>query len=51
VHIPNWADKLYLGWLIRSLSNPQLYVPRYWDARKLFDLIRRYRHRLPAAAE
>ncbi|MES2392106.1 MAG: WecB/TagA/CpsF family glycosyltransferase [Acidobacteriota bacterium] len=51
VYIPNWADKLYLGWLIRSLSNPHLYVPRYWDARKLFDLIRRYRHRLPVAAD
>jgi UDP-N-acetyl-D-mannosaminuronic acid transferase (WecB/TagA/CpsF family) len=51
VFIPAWADKLYLGWLFRSFSNPQLYVPRYWDARKLFDLIRRYRHRLPVAVE
>ena len=51
VHIPNWADRLYLGWLVRSVSNPKLYVPRYWDARKLFDLIRRYRHRLPVLAK
>lgn len=51
VFIPRWADKLYLGWLFRSFSNPQLYVPRYWDARKLFDLIRRYRHRLPVAVD
>lgn len=51
VLIPMWADRLYLGWLFRSLWKPQLYVPRYWDARKLFELIRRYRHRSPAAAE
>jgi UDP-N-acetyl-D-mannosaminuronic acid transferase (WecB/TagA/CpsF family) len=51
VHIPNWADRFYMGWLVRSLSNPKLYVPRYWDARKLFQLILRYRDRLPAVAD
>ena len=33
VHIPVWADKFYLGWLIRSLSEPKRYIPRYWQAR------------------
>jgi UDP-N-acetyl-D-mannosaminuronic acid transferase (WecB/TagA/CpsF family) len=47
VNIPVWADKLYLGWLIRSLSEPRRYIPRYWDARALFSLMRRYRDRLP----
>jgi len=47
VHIPVWADKLYLGWLFRALSEPKRYVPRYWDARKLYSLMRRYRDRLP----
>jgi len=47
VNIPGWADHLYLGWLFRSLSEPKRYVPRYWDARKLFNLLRRYRDRLP----
>lgn len=47
VHIPVWADKFYLGWLYRSLSDPKRYVPRYWDARHLFQLILRYRHELP----
>jgi hypothetical protein len=51
VHIPTWADRLYLGWLVRSLSNPRMYLPRYWDARKLFQLIHRYRDRLPAVAD
>ena len=47
VHIPIWADKLYLGWLIRSFSEPTRYIPRYWHARALYSLMRRYRDRLP----
>ncbi len=47
VHIPMWADKLYLGWLFRSLSDPRRYVPRYWEARRLFGLVMRYRSELP----
>lgn len=47
VHIPKWADRFYLGWLFRSLSEPTRYIPRYWDARKLYALMRRYRDRLP----
>lgn len=47
VRIPVWADKLYLGWLFRSLSEPKRYVPRYLDAFKLYPLLRRYRDRLP----
>jgi UDP-N-acetyl-D-mannosaminuronic acid transferase (WecB/TagA/CpsF family) len=47
VHIPVWADKFYLGWLLRSLSEPKRFVPRYWAAFKLFPLMRRYRDRLP----
>jgi UDP-N-acetyl-D-mannosaminuronic acid transferase (WecB/TagA/CpsF family) len=49
VNIPVWADHLYLGWLFRSLSEPKRYLPRYWEARKLFNLMRRYRDRLPGA--
>jgi UDP-N-acetyl-D-mannosaminuronic acid transferase (WecB/TagA/CpsF family) len=47
VHIPVWADKFYLGWLLRSLSEPKRYLPRYWEARKLLTLMLRYRDRLP----
>ena len=47
VKIPMWADKFYLGWLFRSLSEPARYVPRYWGARKLLALMRRSRERLP----
>ena len=47
VRIPVWADRLYVGWLYRCVSEPQRYVPRYWDARKLFGLMLKYRDRLP----
>jgi UDP-N-acetyl-D-mannosaminuronic acid transferase (WecB/TagA/CpsF family) len=47
VRIPVWADRSYLGWLYRSVSEPKRYVPRYWNARKLLYLLIRYRERLP----
>jgi UDP-N-acetyl-D-mannosaminuronic acid transferase (WecB/TagA/CpsF family) len=47
VHIPVLADKFYLGWLYRCLSEPKRYVPRYWDARKLLGLMLKYRSELP----
>jgi UDP-N-acetyl-D-mannosaminuronic acid transferase (WecB/TagA/CpsF family) len=49
VRIPMWADRFYLGWLFRSISEPKRYAPRYWDARKLLSLMLRYRERLPDA--
>lgn len=50
VFIPVWADKFYLGWLFRTLSEPGRFLPRYWNARKLFTLIHRYRDQLPVEA-
>ena len=49
VHIPGWADRLYLGWLFRCVSNPKRFIPRYWEARQLFGLMKRYRSALPVA--
>jgi UDP-N-acetyl-D-mannosaminuronic acid transferase (WecB/TagA/CpsF family) len=51
VHIPVWADRYYLGWLFRSLSEPKRYVPRYWEARRLFWMLRRYRDQMPSAMD
>jgi len=48
VHIPNWADTFYLGWVFRSFSDPKRFIPRYWGARKLLGLMVRNRDRLPA---
>jgi exopolysaccharide biosynthesis WecB/TagA/CpsF family protein len=51
VQIPRWADRMYLGWLFRCLSDPKRYMPRYWDARKLLSLMIRYGSSLPAGVE
>lgn len=47
VHIPNWADKLFLGWLYRIVSSPNKYARRYYDALKLAPKIFIYRDSLP----
>jgi UDP-N-acetyl-D-mannosaminuronic acid transferase (WecB/TagA/CpsF family) len=51
VAIPVWADKLYLGWLFRTIADPKRFGPRYWEARKLLGLMVRYRERLPGPVE
>jgi N-acetylglucosaminyldiphosphoundecaprenol N-acetyl-beta-D-mannosaminyltransferase len=50
VRIPLWADRFYLGWIFRCLSEPKRCVPRYWSARKLVSLLVRFRGRLPLPA-
>ena len=47
VGIPVWADKLYLGWLFRTMADPKRFGPRYWEARKLLKLMVRYREHMP----
>jgi N-acetylglucosaminyldiphosphoundecaprenol N-acetyl-beta-D-mannosaminyltransferase len=47
VQIPIWADRMYLGWLFRCLSDPRRYMPRYWGARKLLSMMIRYGSSLP----
>lgn len=46
-NIPPWADRAYLGWLLRSLSAPTKFVPRYWQARRIFWVIWKYGTRFP----
>lgn len=48
-NIPPWADRLMLGWLMRCLNSPTKFVPRYWDAFRLVNLILRHGHRSVAA--
>lgn len=31
-HIPYWADRFYLGWAIRCIGRPSLYIPRYFKS-------------------
>jgi len=41
-HIPDWADKLFLGWLIRCIEKPKLFIPRYINAFKLMTVMWQY---------
>jgi UDP-N-acetyl-D-mannosaminuronic acid transferase (WecB/TagA/CpsF family) len=45
--IPQWADRLYLGWFLRLLSQPRVFLPRLWKGRVLPWLILRYGSELP----
>ena len=45
VNIPKWADQLFLGWLIRILSNPSVYLPRYLSSFKLFFILLKYKEK------
>jgi len=47
VKIPPWVDRRKLGWLWRTLSSPRKYSSRYISALGLFNLLFRYKHRLP----
>lgn len=45
--IPPWADRFYLGWLLRTLKNPIRFGSRYLRALPLPYLIARYGSALP----
>jgi UDP-N-acetyl-D-mannosaminuronic acid transferase (WecB/TagA/CpsF family) len=45
--IPMWADKFYVGWLLRLVRQPQLYGRRYLSAFRLPALIWKYGERAP----
>jgi len=46
--IPVWADRIYIGWLLRILADPKTFLPRYWKARKLRKLVRLYGEQAPS---
>jgi exopolysaccharide biosynthesis WecB/TagA/CpsF family protein len=47
IAIPDWADRLYLGWLVRLFAQPGIFIPRLWRARELPWLIIKYGEHLP----
>jgi len=51
VHIPGWADRMYLGWLLRILDEPRRYGPRYASAFKLAWMMARWGSELPPMEE
>ena len=40
--VPRWADRLCLGWLLRTFSDPSRFLPRYLAALRLIPLVLRY---------
>jgi hypothetical protein len=48
VNIPDWADRFFLGWFFRCVSQPKKFLPRYWKARRLLFMLMKYGERLPA---
>jgi UDP-N-acetyl-D-mannosaminuronic acid transferase (WecB/TagA/CpsF family) len=46
-NIPPWADRIYIGWLLRILTDPKTFIPRYWKARKLRHLLEKHGEHLP----
>ena len=47
VPIPEWADRLYLGWLCRLVAQPGVFIPRLSRAVELPLLIWKYGEKLP----
>lgn len=45
--IPPWADRYYLGWLLRCLDRPADFIPRYWNSKHLPVLMWKYRDQMP----
>lgn len=39
VNMPGWVDYIYMGWLLRCISNPKVFVPRYLSGFKLLKMI------------
>ena len=47
VMIPDWADRLFLGWLFRLFAQPGVFIPRLCHAFELPWLILKYGEKLP----
>jgi hypothetical protein len=47
VSIPEWADRLYLGWLCRLIAQPGVFILRLSRGLELPWLIWKYREKLP----
>ena len=43
VNMPSWVDYIYMGWLLRCISNPKVFIPRYFSGFKLLNMILIYK--------
>ena len=49
--IPLWIDRIFMGWALRCLTKPQVFIPRYITALKLIYLLARYGSKSPLKAQ
>jgi UDP-N-acetyl-D-mannosaminuronic acid transferase (WecB/TagA/CpsF family) len=47
IAIPDWADRIYLGWLFRIIAEPRIFIPRLSSALALPWMIFKYREKPP----
>jgi N-acetylglucosaminyldiphosphoundecaprenol N-acetyl-beta-D-mannosaminyltransferase len=47
IAIPDWADRLFLGWFFRLFAQPSVFIPRLSNAFELPWLIWKYGEKLP----
>jgi N-acetylglucosaminyldiphosphoundecaprenol N-acetyl-beta-D-mannosaminyltransferase len=48
ISIPDWADRLYLGWFLRLITRPHRFIPRLMRGLEMPWLIWKYGDKLPA---
>ena len=51
ISIPDWADRFYLGWLLRLLRQPRVFIPPLARGFELPWLIWKYGENLPPMAK
>jgi UDP-N-acetyl-D-mannosaminuronic acid transferase (WecB/TagA/CpsF family) len=42
VYIPMWADRFFIGWIFRIITQPCTLLPRFWSARRLPGIMIKY---------
>ena len=45
--IPMWADRFFVGWIFRIITQPRTLFPRFWSARRLPGMMIKYGREAP----
>jgi hypothetical protein len=44
-----WADRFFVGWIFRLLTQPRTLLPRLWSARRLPGMMVKHGREMPPA--
>jgi len=47
VFIPTWADRFFIGWIFRLMTQPNTLLPRLWRVRRLPGMMAKYGREAP----